>query len=129
MLPLGLWLIIMPQENRAWVTYLLFCSRPKDIGEAKVVTILEAKRNDNVVHPITIKESYHKSYKNIDCLADVEYLSDSSDKSFPMDDLGNRTEVNLRGGSDKTYVIDDDTNHVYQFKFQGVVVISRKTTI
>lgn len=27
-----------------------------------------------------------------------------------MDDLGNRTEVDLRDGSDETYVVDDDTN-------------------
>jgi RHS repeat-associated protein len=52
------------------------------------------------------------AYDDIDRLEQADYLKGelTEDEVFTMDDLGNRTEVNLRNGSDETYVVDDDTN-------------------
>jgi len=38
-------------------------------------------------------------------------LTDSTDEQFTIDDLGNRTKVNLRDTTDVNYAVDDLTNH------------------
>jgi hypothetical protein len=55
------------------------------------------------------------AYDDIDRLAQANYLKGSltENEVFTMDDLGNRTEVNLRSGSDETYVVADDTTYYY----------------
>ena len=50
-------------------------------------------------------------YDNLDRLYSVEYLDDTADtEEFDMDLLGNRTNVNLRDGSNEKYVVDPLTN-------------------
>ncbi len=58
-------------------------------------------------------DSYNEyAYDDIDRLEQADYLKGelTENEVFAMDDLGNRTEVDLRDGSDETYVVDDDTN-------------------
>jgi len=50
------------------------------------------------------------SYDNLDRLTMAEYGIGDNNEIFTMDDLGNRSNVNVRGGSDIAYSIDNLTN-------------------
>ncbi len=52
------------------------------------------------------------AYDNLDRLTEAVYLVDTltEDEVFTMDDLGNRTNVNLRSGSNEVYDVNDLTN-------------------
>ncbi len=51
------------------------------------------------------------SYDNLDRLTLAEYnVTDESNEVFTIDDLGNRSLVNVRDGSNVDYVIDANTN-------------------
>jgi RHS repeat-associated protein len=63
--------------------------------------------------PSTPENSY--VYDDINRLTQATYFSDLNDNEvFTLDNLGNRSNVNLRSGSDLAYQIDTDTNQYSQ---------------
>ncbi len=50
------------------------------------------------------------SYDDLDRLLSAQYGVDESNEVFTIDDLGNRSKVNLRDTADVNYVIDNLTN-------------------
>lgn len=49
-------------------------------------------------------------YDNLNRLTQADYGLDSTNEVFTMDDLGNRSNVNLRSGTNQAYTVDNLTN-------------------
>jgi len=56
--------------------------------------------------------TYDVEHDNLDRLTDLDYLVGvlTEDEQFTYDDLGNRTNVNLRSGSNESYSVNSTTN-------------------
>jgi YD repeat-containing protein len=50
------------------------------------------------------------NYDNLDRLKGVVYNTDSTDEGFTIDDLGNRSSVNPRSGSNISYIMNNTSN-------------------